>query len=136
MSNRTTDCYTSVFNYIENEVFKLEPAGLMTDWEAAMRNALRIRYPNSKLRGCWWHHRHAVRRKCRNLGLHDLFKYNSDARMIKQQLLSLSLLPHESFTEGYNYIKNLTNRCKLSKDLKGLFSYYERFWIEEVWISR
>lgn len=132
MSNRTIECYTSIFNYIENEVFRLEPAAFMTDWEAGMRSALRICYPNSKLRGCWWHHRQAVHRKCRNLGLHNLFKHNADARMIKQQILSLPLLPPDSFMKGYAYIQDLTNQCQLSEDLKGLFLDYEKFWIEEV----
>lgn len=132
MSNRTTESYKAVFDFIESRIFKLEPTGLMTDWEAGMRNALRVCYPEAILRGCWYHFCAAIRKKCLMLGLHSILKYEADARLIKFQITSLPLLPPESFEEGYEYIKNMAKDFDLFSTFQALFSYFEGYWIGQV----
>lgn len=107
MSSRKTESYEAVFKYIEDNVFKLEPSGLMTDWEAGMRKALRICFPNADLRGCWFHYCQAIRKKFAKLGLHYTLVSSMDARMVKQAIMALPLLPPEKFEEGYDHIKDI-----------------------------
>lgn len=132
MSNRKAQSYEAVFNFIENRIFKLKPKGLMTDWEAGMRNALRKCYPEATLRGCWYHFCAAIRKKCLVIGLHSILKCNADARLIKKLITSLPLLPPENFEEGYAHIKNMANEFDLSSEFETLFSYFENYWINQV----
>lgn len=132
MSNRKCESYEAVFKYIEEHIFKLEPAGLMSDWEAGMRNALQICYPTAKLRGCWYHYCAAIRKKCLKLGLHSVLKSDASARLIKHQIMSLPLLPSEHFLEGYQHIKETAVEAKLLTKFKPLFQYFENYWILQV----
>lgn len=96
MTKKTTECYMAIFNLIEKSVFKLEPSGIMTDFEAGLRSALRTCYPKAILRGCWYHYCAAVRKKMFKIGLHRELETNADARMLKQLVMSLPLLPSEN----------------------------------------
>lgn len=131
-SNRTAECYRAIFDYIEQNVFELQPASFMTDWEIGLRSALKQSYPNAVIRGCWWHFRRAVHKKCVNFGFHYLLKTNPDARMIKQQLMSLPLLPPDKFEEGYACVKSRAAELQLSNQMLKLFAYFESYWIAEV----
>lgn len=131
MSNRTAESYQAVLEYIEKNVFQLEPAFLMTDWELGMRKALKICYPQSILRGCWFHYCHSLRKKCIKLGLNCLLKMNEGAKKISQQFMSLPLLPKEHFQTGLNHIKGLIPGYQLSAAFRNFLSYFN-FWVRQV----
>lgn len=110
MTKKSADCYAAVFNYIKNHVFDLKPAMIMTDWEAGMRCAIRTCFPNSILKGCWYHYCAALRKKLLRFGLHRELKENALARLIKQMMMSLPLLPQEMFEEGYTHTSKIWQR--------------------------
>lgn len=132
MSKRTEICYKAVFEFIEKNVFKLEPAEIITDFEAALRNAIIKCYPDIRLRGCWYHICAALRKKLMKIGLHKLLKFDQYAHFIKKALMCLPLLPAENFEEGYTYIKDCAVRFKLSGKFKEMFAYYESYWFNQV----
>lgn len=132
MSNKTYACYNAVFKYIEKEIFHLEAAEFMTDFEGGLRKALAKVYPNTQIRGCWFHYCKAIRKKSRALGLESLQKKNVNASMISKELMSLPLLPSEKFTEGFEQIKRLTEEHELVNEYKGLFEYFENYWLKQV----
>lgn len=132
MSNRTAESYSEVFNFIEKNIFNLNPLEMMTDFEAGMRNAIRKCYPGAALRGCWFHYSDAIRKRFLKLGLHSILKSSSDARLIKYQLMSLPLLPAQNFEEGYLHVKNTAIEYNLTEDLKPIFLYYENYWLDQV----
>lgn len=131
MSNRTTETYKAVIEYIEENVFRLEPASLMTDWELGMRNALKICYPHSVLRGCWFHYCNSLRKKFIALGLNDLLKADECAKNISRHFMSLPLLPREHFQTGLNYIKRLLPGYQLSAAFRNFLAYFN-FWVRQV----
>lgn len=131
MSNRTAESYQAVIEYIEKNVFKLEPASLMTDWELGMRKALKTCYPNSILRGCWFHYCSSLKKKLLNLGLNGVLKSCADAKMIVQQFMSLPLLPKEHFGAGLNHIKSIIQQCQLSPTFRTFLTYFN-FWVNQV----
>lgn len=53
MNKKTENCYESLLLYIKNNVFNMEPAVLVTDYEQALRNALNKVFPHAKKIGCW-----------------------------------------------------------------------------------
>lgn len=131
MSNRTAESYQAVIKYIEENIFQLEPASLMTEWELGMRKALKICYPGCILRGCWYHYCSSLRKKCIKHGLDCLLKTNESAKRISQQFMSLTLLPKEHFQTGLNYIKRLSPDYQLSVAFRSFLSYLN-FWVRQV----
>lgn len=132
MTRRTTEIYKEVFRFIEKKIFKLRPAAFITDFEAAMRKAIRRCYRKAILRGCWYHYSAAIRKKMVKLHLLGLIKHSDKARTIKVMMQGLPLLPPGSFMDGYRHVKHLAHEWKLFTKFKKFFSYYERFWIAEV----
>lgn len=132
MTRRTTACYSAVFQYIEKNIFKLEPVEFITDFETGMRSAISNCYPTATLRGCWYHYTAAIRKKMLKLGLHKLLKTDDDAKKIKKMLMSLPLLPHGNFMEGYGYIKECAKEWKILNKFKTFFAYFEKQWVSQV----
>lgn len=132
MTRKTSLCYTEVFKYIETNVFSLEPAEIMTDFEAGMRNSIKIMYPKAKLRGCWFHFCNALRKKSLRLGLRPLINSTPNAKLILKELMSLLLLPADNIVQGYLYIKEMAMNHELLEHFRPLFTYFESFWLIEV----
>lgn len=132
MSKKTTACYSAVFQYIESNVFHLEPTEFMTDFEAGMRKSLKYIYPDTILRGCWFHYCNALQSKGRQLGLGPLLSSCSEAKVILKEIMSLPLLPAENLLQGYHYIQKLTEEYDIYRSFETFFSYFESFWLIEV----
>lgn len=132
MTRRTSICYQSVFKYINQNVLKLEPREIVTDFESGLRHAIRKSFPNARLRGCWYHYCAALRKKLLVLATCKLFKTNSWAIIIKKQLMCLPLLPSKHFHEGYQCIKLMVERFGLNERFRSFFSYFEFYWFAQV----
>lgn len=132
MSCRTTDCYKAVFQFIDDNIFHLEPTEFITDFELGMRKAINIFYPSAKLRGCWFHYCRAIRRKMISLGLFKFVKNDEKANRIYHSILNLPLLPSEDFMEGYEKIKEQAKRHSVFKKFTSFFEYYNSYWIVQV----
>lgn len=132
MSKKTALCYKAVFQYIESNVFHLEPTEFMTDFEAGMRKSIKYVYPGTILRGCWFHYCQGIRKKSLRLGLGPLLNSCSEAKKILKEVMSLPLLPAENFLEGYSYVQRITEEFEISPDFESFFSYFESFWLVEV----
>lgn len=55
MTHKTTAAYTHIFRHIHEELWSLDASMFMTDYELAMRNAIRGLFPNADHRCCWFH---------------------------------------------------------------------------------
>lgn len=135
MSNRTADCYSAVFNFIESHVFALEPTEIITDFEAGMRSAINSVYQGVTLRGCWFHYCCAIKRMALKLGLRNEIKTIQQARFIYYNLMSLPLLPPEHFLTGYGSIKLHAQGTHFWTKFQPLFGYFESFWLAQVIVT-
>lgn len=134
MSCRTAECYKAVFQFIEENVFKLEPTEFITDFELGMRKAINEFYPSAKLRGCWFHYCRAIKRKVISLGLLKFIRDDKKANRIYYKMLILPLLQSEQFMEAYNIVKKEANRDGVLGKMKLLFEYYDAYWVVQVFI--
>lgn len=53
MDRKTKQAYNDVLMYIKENIFNMDPHMFIMDYEAAMRQAVNLVYPNSKILGCW-----------------------------------------------------------------------------------
>lgn len=135
MTGKKGNHYKAVFKYINENVFDLEPASIITDFEAGMRNAIETVYPASILKGCWFHFKRAIRQKCRKEGLHAISKSYPEAKLIENALMNIPLLPQASIEQGYMEVKQMANEIRLKSKFKGVFAYFENYWLDQVRIN-
>lgn len=132
MTHKTKKCYLAVLKYIKANVFDLEEAEFMTDFETGMRSAIKKCYPSATIRGCWYHYVAALRKRMRMMGMTKLLKENENAKTLQKMLMNLPLLPAEMFENGYSFIKKQASSWRLFNNFKKFFAYFERQWIYEV----
>lgn len=130
MSNRTTASYEKVFDYINTHVLNLDGIKTMTDFERAMRNALKKIAPNSILLACWFHFCQALRKKIASIPeLFFLIRSNMEAKIFYRQFQCLALLPANKIEAAFVQLA-----CKALKK----FQQFERFveYFDKQWIKR
>lgn len=132
MSKKSTEAYTAVFKYIEQNTFNLQPTKIISDFETALRNSVNVCYTQTKLHGCWFHYIRAIKKKILQLGLHSLLQSSPEARRIYNGILSLPLLPSEQFHGCYIFIKESAKKLDFYQKLEPFFEYYESYWITQV----
>lgn len=129
MTRKTADCYSAVFNFIEEKLFKLQPTEMMTDFEEGMRKSIKQKWPNVVLRGCWFHFCRAILKRSIKLGLKRFIKRNERAKAIRKALMSIPLLPAENIDEGFDSIVKYAKKWRLYSRFSRLFGYFRNYWL-------
>lgn len=130
MTKKSQKAYEAVFDFIDAKIVSLKGTKrFYTDYEKAMRNALKKKYRKSKQTACHFHFTQAVRRKAMKLsGFMEFFQQNENARKIYYKLLYLPLLPAKHIITVFNTLRRQANsfdRCKFEPFL----AYYYQQWI-------
>lgn len=132
MSRKTEQAYTHLFQCINAEIIDLQPTSFMTDYEVAMRNALRHVYPDAQMFSCWFHFCQAVKRHGSQIGGFLLAaRSNTESSKIYYQLLCLPLLPPEHIVNVFKMIK-MEAKAVHGHLFDTFLDYYERQWIKKV----
>lgn len=133
MTNKTIEAYQDVFKFVEEKSFKLEPALCMTDYEDALRSAIKSHWSSCEIRGCEFHFKQAIQRRCRtDPKLKGLLKKSSLARKIKYMLMSIALLPANKIVEGYKIVQAFAKKKEMDGAFAELLLYFEKQWLREV----
>lgn len=135
MTNKTIEAYQDVFKFIEAKSFELNPASIMSDYEEGMRIAIKNTWPNCDIRGCLFHYKQAIQRRCNaDPILRRLLKLKNsfNARKIKNMLMNIPHLPEDKIMEGYESVRDFAKKKKLYAKFEELFSYFERQWLCQV----
>lgn len=129
MSRKSERCYVHLFQTLQ-QMFPLNGHSVMTDFELAMRNAIRTVYPHIKLYTCWFHFCQAAKRKASQLmNLVHHMKSNANIRNAYYKLLALPLLPASEIIACFQMIKS---QVADEKVFKPFLRYFERQWIKKV----
>lgn len=130
MSRKTERCYTHIFQSLRDS-FPLNGKSIMTDFETAMRNALRNVYPNIELNTCWFHFCQAAKRKASQLqNFSNAVKTNEEIKSAYYKLLALPLLPANDIIPTFQVVKSQVTGLPVVKDF---FNYFEKQWLKKVY---
>lgn len=130
MTRKTEAAYSHLFKKIEDQ-WKISPVAATTDYEKALRNAIRKKYSLIKLIGCWFHFCQALRRKASKIsGFLRYIKNHDDARKVYHKLMCLPLMRSDSISAAFELLKK--EACTISKPMFNAFLSY----IEQQWIQR
>lgn len=131
-TKRTTALYVALFKYIERNICSLSPVSFMTDYETALRNGLKMVYPGVPTRGCWFHHKQAVRRYASKWSGFDAeLRCDADKYRLYAKFGSLPLLPGPRIHEGFRGLKEQVDALNCPNFTK-FVEYYEKQWLKKV----
>lgn len=138
MTNKTTKAYESVFAYIKENIFSMEGFSFMTDYESAMRNALKTTFPNSVFYACWFHYTQAIKKRVeQDNRLKELIKSDERANKIYHKFLCLPLLPANDIRDAFQLIE-LEINCLAPAEknaFKEFVKYFRKQWLHRVNIT-
>jgi hypothetical protein len=106
MTNKSEDLYYEVLRHIK-AVAELEPGtgfaveNIITDFEQGLQNALQRAFPNSRVRGCYFHFAQAIFRKTLKELLAVAYRTSNVVRKIIKMLIALALLPSDQAFNGF-----------------------------------
>lgn len=133
MSKKSQKCYEAVFNFIQAKVFDMSGVKtFVTDFELAMRNALKKQYTNALFTACHFHYTQAVRRKMTQLPqLANYIKSNDAAKQIYHKILCLPLLPHNEIEPTLRLLVKDIEDIGGDDEFEDFLKYYERQWMRK-----
>lgn len=130
MNCKTQSCYQDVFQYINDNLLELKVASVMTDYERAMRNAIRsVVSPNTELFACWFHFKQAMKKHASQMnGLLEKIRGKKEYENIYYKLQAIPLLPAEDIWSAFQIVKSEANKLDAAL-FKPILNYYERQWL-------
>ena len=136
MTNKTQISYSTVFSCLKSIGSsincKLEPGLIMTDFELALRNALKEVFPKASLSGCYFHFSKALWDKISKLGLRR--------KEFKQKSLSLiaylQIVAHCPLKEREQLFEEVQEIFKEEdKRFKTFFNYFKKEWLKNPFLD-
>lgn len=128
MSRRTLAAYKSALTYVHENILCLNAMAIITDFERALRNALRKVVVGITLLGCWFHHCQALERKvASNFELFVLIRNNIRAKEIYRRIQCLALLPADKIKPAFDGLA--FDALNEFPQFKRFIEYYDRQWI-------
>lgn len=130
MSCRTTDAYVHALNYLHTNVLPLCAKGIISDFELALRNALRKVVPETPLISCWFHHCQCLRRNiASNSELFKLIRSDKKAFEFYRTFQCLALLPDTKIENAFVQVAH--EALKSFPQFESFVRYYEKQWIKQ-----
>lgn len=131
MTKKTQKAYEHALRFVNENVFSLQCKAIITDYECAMRQAIRTVVPTVKLLGCWFHYSQAIRRKVASLSeLFDLVRSNEKIRNMYYKIICLALLPYDKIEKAFNELA--LEGLKLTKEFTPFVKYFQNQWLKRV----
>lgn len=132
MSKRTQIAYTRIFKYIDKHICALKCVRFYTDYECAMKNALRTCFPDSELVSCWFHFVQAVRRKASKMqDLFHLIRTDTTAATFYYKFQALALLRPDLIDEAFLNLSNAALKYNRTA-FEPFVNYFNKQWIRKV----
>lgn len=132
MSKKTQECYLHLFKFIEKNVCSLECDEFITDYERAMKNALKTIHPDSTITSCWFHFTQSDRKNASKFPhFLELITKNSDAAFIYRQFQCLPLLKEMNILPAFEELCSKGNQLN-RRAFAPFIKYYKHQWIEKV----
>jgi MULE transposase domain len=82
----------------------LDPESFVCDFEVSLINALHAEFPNSAVRGCYFHFCQSLWRKVQELGLTTAYRQNRSVKKVIRKLMSIGYLPLAVVRNTFNMI--------------------------------
>lgn len=134
MTHRNAQLYKEIFSFLRDEL-SLTPTKVMSDYERAIRLAVKDVWPRSSISGCNFHFCQALRRRVatKHPEIVRLMRYKNSAKVALRMFMRLSLLPNEKdIKKGIKAIELYQKHFKIENEFLPFNNYFKKFWIKDI----
>lgn len=129
MTNKTRESYSILLQLIKSQCPEFEPITFKTDYEKAAMAAIADNFPNTGIKGCYYHYRKAIWKKGESL---KLTKSKVLSRQISLSAV-LPLLPEDKIINGWFYVADESPDDERSQKFR---NYMLRNWIKNDFLKK
>lgn len=97
----TLQSYIEFFEQLKTLRPNLSPVSIMLDFDETMFRAVRVAFPNSELKGSFFHLRQDIFQKVQKHSLHQLHKDNVEVTAQSRMLLAIAFLPVDDVVSAF-----------------------------------
>ena len=138
LPNKTEQTYSKFLKAITSVSDNAQPSRILLDFERAAVNAFTSAFPESSIKGCYFHLCQAFLRKINELGLKNAYENNCELSLALRLIPALSFVPtdlvEQSFESVIEEIEHVVDRLDLEQSLSDkideLASYFQRSYIK------
>uniref|UniRef100_A0A0A9YHQ0 Lysine-specific demethylase 3A n=1 Tax=Lygus hesperus TaxID=30085 RepID=A0A0A9YHQ0_LYGHE len=138
MKSKSTAAYNAIFEWLKTQIPNFRPEVVMSDFESALREAIRENFPLARHLGCWFHFCWAIYRKMCNLGLSAAYQSDSWVRKVGNWFMAIPLLPPEHIIAGRNFVDTQIRGSECyQQQLLQVVEYFDSFsyWVMQVGVE-
>ena len=93
LQRKDTQTYVKMLQILKSIVPSLNPQKVLVDFEKACMNAIHLEFPDTEIKGCYFHLCQSVIRKANSLGLKTLYQSSHDLKIKIKSLAALAFVP-------------------------------------------
>uniref|UniRef100_A0A1I8BS26 MULE domain-containing protein n=1 Tax=Meloidogyne hapla TaxID=6305 RepID=A0A1I8BS26_MELHA len=123
LPNKTEDTYRRTFTLIRATWPNLNPDSISVDFELAIHNAIRIVFPESHIRGCFFHLFQNLKKHLSSANLLNEYNTNPEFSIYAKMIVSLAFVPQEE----YEALAALENYLPI--ELEPILSYFTNTYV-------
>lgn len=129
MEKRDTASYQMAFSALNSLQPTLRPTSVMTDFERSARNSLQEAFPNTTLRGCFFHFSQCIWRCIQRTGLQERYARDPCFALHIRYLGALAYVPLVDVASSFEAVLESDFYVQNEPDLVELINYFEDTWI-------
>ncbi|XP_064467768.1 uncharacterized protein LOC135378621 [Ornithodoros turicata] len=121
MTHKTTTAYITLLTALKNECgHENQPDVVVLDFEQAAINAFQDVFPNTVVRGCFFHLSQCIYRKVQNVGLQELYAADPDISLKVKMIAALALVPEDDVALAFDALEE-----NIPQNLLRVLDYFE-----------
>lgn len=129
LPDKTEDTYCRMFTALNSIKSNLKPKLFMLDFEKAAMNAVVHVYPDTQVKGCFFHLGQSFWRHIQSLGLQKNYSEDPEFSLCLRKLLALAYVPENKFIHYFELLLNTKFYEKNENIITKLVDYFEDTYI-------
>ncbi|KAL8621483.1 hypothetical protein ACOMHN_058244 [Nucella lapillus] len=97
MRDKSRHSYHQLFEVVKRKMAEVDlvfsPDEIMSDFESGLIPAVRHNFPNTRHKGCYFHHSQAIWRRVQQLGLQAVYQEDDRVKTFIRKLMAIAFLP-------------------------------------------
>lgn len=126
LPNKQQSTYEEIWETILSRRPNIKPETVMMDFERAVINSFKQYFPNTIIRGCFFHLNQSVYRQVQKKGLKKLYEADESVALQIKMLCALAYIPQELVVEAFEMISEETN---IPVKIQPIMDYFEDTYI-------
>lgn len=126
LANKTQYTYARMLREIKNLIGVFQPESFMVDFEQSMLRAIEREFPETQVKGCFFHFGQCIWRKIQACGLKQRYENDPEFALRLRMLSALAFVPIGAVTNAF---ESLCRDGIFNEEMFPVVDYFEDTWI-------